>query len=81
MIPTKYNWKDPVANKDLIRVSVARLVCWMRKNHVTSAHMPRLGCGVKTGKLDWLMDVEPIIREAFEKNNDDLTAYVYDWGK
>lgn len=74
LIPTKYHWKNG-SYPALIDLSVARLVRFMEDNFHPVVHMPRLGCGVDTGGLDYNTIVRPILAKYFEKS--DLIANVY----
>lgn len=60
MFPTKYHWAGP-SDLDLIKKSTGRLIEFMKANGHVVAHLPHVGCGIKTGELDWTDQVKPIV--------------------
>lgn len=64
LIPTKFHWK-PNSPIELIEVSLVRLKSWMLQNDIREVHLPKLGCGNKTGSLDWEQDVKPLFVKIF----------------
>lgn len=75
MFPTKYHWSNP-ADAELIRQSAARLLDYMQSNGIDTAVMSRVGCGTRTGTLDWETEVKPVLLDVF--SDDDVKVYVYD---
>lgn len=73
-LPTKYHWKED-ADTDLIKVTLIRLKAYMRKYGITEVHLPYLGCGDRTGRLNYEDDVKPLIEECFKDEPE--TVYVY----
>lgn len=75
MFPTKYHWSNP-ADPELIRNSAERLKEYMVTNGIGSVVMSRVGCGTRTGTLDWETEVKPILLDVFREDCG-LKAYVY----
>lgn len=78
MLPTKYNWVNP-SEPGLIDQTLYRLVEYMRANSIEEAHIPRLGCGVATGMLDYEEDVSPIIQFHFGSDEQKEAIHVYNF--
>jgi hypothetical protein len=76
LFPTKYGWRD-ASLIPLIRRSAERLRNYLDTEKITEVHMPRVGCGVGTGCLDYFGDVRPVLDEVFA--NSGIQVNVYDW--
>lgn len=74
MFPTKHYWGNP-SDVELIRQSACRLLDYMRSNGINEAVMPRVGCGNRTGTLNWESEVKPVLLDVF--SDDDVKVYVY----
>lgn len=80
MLPTKYSWTNP-SDPQLIDRTVQRLLNYMIENDIQEAHIPRIGCGIGTGMLDFQTDVKPILEHYFGKDEEQKEAlYIYHWG-
>jgi hypothetical protein len=77
MLPTKYYWGNP-SDLGLIKITAVRLLKYMQDNLDTVAYVPRLGCGVNTGMLDYGSDVRPILVEVFNEEVPEVLQ-VFDW--
>lgn len=77
MLPTKYGWSSP-SEVSLIKVTIARLLQHMEKEFVAECHIPWIGCGEKTGTLDYWVDVRPVLNEVFGEDVEQLLR-VYEW--
>ena len=64
MFPTKFYWGN-VSDLGLIRRSAMRLLEYMWDHDIDVVHAPPVGCGNRTGMLDWETDVKPIIDSVF----------------
>lgn len=58
-LPTKRHFRDP-ADPSLIEAMVRQLVWFVDAYGWQTVALPRLGCGERTGRLDWA-DVKPIL--------------------
>lgn len=74
--PTKYHWSGE-SDLRLIRKSANRLRHYLDENGLTECHLPRVGCGERTGMLDYHLQVKPILEEVFA--NSDIRVHVYNW--
>lgn len=78
MMPTKYNWTEP-SSPDLIDETMNRLYEYMLAHEIEECHIPRLGCGIATGMLDYESEVKPILVHYFAEDEEQTQAlYVYD---
>lgn len=77
MLPTKYHWGNP-SELGLITITAVRLLKYMEDNLETDCYVPRLGCGEKTGMLDYHTDVRPILIEVFNDGIDEVLN-VFNW--
>lgn len=77
LLPTKYYWGNP-SDTSLIKVTCTRLLGHMKEHQIRECYIPRIGCGEKTGGLDYFVDVRPILEEVFGEEADILIK-VYDW--
>lgn len=59
-LPTKRDWRKP-ADLDLIRIEAGRLAMYADLTGWQTIALPRLGCGLKTGQLDWETQVRPLL--------------------
>lgn len=76
VFPTKYHWSGE-SDLRLIRKSANRLRHYLDECGLTECHLPRVGCGQRTGMLDYHTQVKPVLEEVFA--NSDIRVYVYDW--
>lgn len=76
MLPTKYYWGNP-SDKGLITITAKRLLTYMEGTFEEDCYIPQLGCGDKTGTLDYEVDVRPILDEVFGEVGE--TIHVFDW--
>jgi O-acetyl-ADP-ribose deacetylase (regulator of RNase III) len=64
-LPTKRDWRKP-SDLDLIRVEAGRLAAYADLWRWQTIALPRLGCGERTGGLDWETQVRPILAEILD---------------
>lgn len=78
LVPTKYEWRNP-SDPQLIEISLVRLKKYLKDNGIENCHIPRLGCGETTGRLDYESVVKPLIRKVFA--NSGIRVTVYEWSR
>lgn len=64
LFPTKMDWRDP-SKLEWVRSNLIQLRCDYADMGITELWLPKLGCGDKTGQLDWKKDVRPIIMKYY----------------
>lgn len=64
-VPTKndFRYKSDI---NLIKQSTIQLVELVNHYKLNNIVLPRLGCGIGTGKLDWENEVKPIIKNSLD---------------
>jgi hypothetical protein len=77
MLPTKFYWGNP-SDLDLIKVTLTRLLKHMKDHSISVCYLPQIGCGERTGGLDYLTEVKPVIEEVFG-SEEKFDVVVYSW--
>lgn len=64
--PTKKHWKDP-SLLYYIESGLKGMIIDMKIHKISSVALPKIGCGIHTGQLNW-NDVKPFVIETFKKH-------------
>ncbi len=73
--PTKKHWRDP-SLLYYIESGLKGLIIDMKLHKITSVALPKIGCGIGTGQLDW-NNVKPFVIEIFKKHST-LNCHIYE---
>lgn len=65
LFPTKDHWREP-SKPEMIRANLAQLAARYEELGITSLGLPLIGCGVRTGRLDWDNVVRPMVIDALD---------------
>lgn len=60
LLPTKDNWRFP-SKLPMIDTNLRQLAERYEDFGITSLGLPLIGCGVRTGQLDWERQVRPLV--------------------
>jgi O-acetyl-ADP-ribose deacetylase (regulator of RNase III) len=74
-LPTKVRWRDR-SSVELIELGLVSLSMWLVASEVESIAIPALGCGL--GKLNWWLDVKPLIAQHLSELSDRVDIVVFE---